>query len=379
MITRRNLPLIALLLVLASAALAAGTMTNMTENPSMPTMAPPQALAGSARYNVSDLVSDNFVRSDNSDAQLVNPWGIVFNPNGAVWIADNGTGVATLYEGDGAKQGLVVTIPPPQGGTSPSAPDGIAFNSSNDFVVSEGEDSGPAVFIFATEDGTISGWSPKANPTNAILAVDNSSKGTVYKGIAIAANGNGHFLYATDFHNAKIDVFDASFTPTTPSGSFSDPRIPSGFAPFGIANIGGDLYVTYAKQNDAKHDDVAGVGLGFVDEYDANGNLLRRFATRGPLNSPWGIAMAPGGFGRFSNTVLIGNFGDGRIHSYDLETGTLLGALRGADGHRLVIDGLWGLAFGNGVDGQPTGSLFVTSGPDGESHGIFARIDPASE
>jgi uncharacterized protein (TIGR03118 family) len=213
--------------------------------------------------------------------------------------------------------------------------------------------------------------------THAILAVDNSASEAIYKGLALAANGQGHFLYAADFHHNRIDVFDSNFHPVTLSGHFSDPRIPPRFAPFGIQNILGNLYVTYAKQDEEGEDDVTGPGLGFVDVFDANGHLLRRLISRGPLNAPWGVALAPADFGRFRNRLLIGNFGDGRINAFDLRTGEFRGTLRKASGKPIEIEGLWGLAFGNGLLNQPTKTLFFAAGPDDEEHGLYGRIDVA--
>jgi uncharacterized protein (TIGR03118 family) len=337
----------------------------------VPTIGPQ---AADSSYVKTTLVSDA-LPAKHTDPNLVNAWGIAFNPNGFVWIAANGTGVSTLYDGNGNLQSLVVTIPPPAGGTPPSAPTGIVFNSSTDFEVSKDSVSGASAFIFATEDGTISGWSPKVDATNAILAVDNSAAtGAVYKGLALAGNGTGHFLYATDFHNGKIDVFDSAFEPAVLSGSFADPLIPEGFAPFGIRNINGNLYVTYAKQDADRHDDVKGNGRGFVNVFDANGNLIRRFASRGILNSPWGLAVAPANFGEFSNRLLIGNFGDGKINAFDIATGKFLGALYRRDNVPITVNGLWGLDFGNGVEDFPTDVLFFTAGPNGESHGLFGKI-----
>lgn len=327
-------------------------------------------------YAVRDLVSDVPGSAEHTDADLVNAWGLALNPNGPAWVADNGTGVSTLYDGNGVKQALTVTIPPPANGTPPSAPTGIVFSGGSDFVVTQGASSGPSRFIFATEEGTIAGWAPNVDMTNAILVVDPPNNTAIYKGLALAGTGTGHFLYATDFHNNKIDVFDSSFHPVTMPGSFSDPRIPTGFAPFGIQNILGALYVTYAKQDEDAEDDVPGRGLGFVDVFDANGQLIRRFASRGQLNAPWGVALAPANFGRFSNAILIGNFGDGRIHAFDPQSGEPEGALRDTDGRAIAIDGLWGLAFGNGVANQPTNTLFFTAGPDDEAHGLYGRIDP---
>ena len=328
-------------------------------------------------YQTHNLVSNQDGVANHTDLHLKNAWGIAFNPNAVVWIADNGTGFSTLYDGTGAPQTLVVTIPPPAGGTGPSAPTGIVFNSSSNFVVKKESAEGSALFIFATEDGTISGWSPGVDPTNAILKVDNSASGAVYKGITLAGNGTAHFLYATDFHNGRIDVFDSSFQPAVLSGSFSDPSIPDGFAPFGIQNLNGDIYVTYAKQDADRHDDVKGKGLGYVNVFDSNGNLIRRVASKGKLNAPWGLAMAPAGFGKFSNRLLVGNFGDGKISAFDVATGKAVGTLQQSQGKDLSIDGLWGLSFGNGVKDQPTDVLFFTAGPNDEENGLYGFIEPA--
>jgi len=205
--------------------------------------------------------------------------------------------------------------------------------------------------------------------------VNNSSSEAIYKGVALAANGEGRFLLATDFHNARIDVFDKNFQPVTLSGSFEDPEIPDGFAPFGIQNLNGNIYVTYAKQDEDAEDDVAGAGLGYLNVFDANGNLIRRVASGGALNAPWGVAIAPADFGVFSNRLLIGNFGDGLINAYDLATGEFLGQLNDGNGNPISIDGLWGIAFGNGVQGQPTNVLFFAAGPNDESGGIYGRIE----
>ncbi len=330
--------------------------------------------AASSNYQQNNLVSDISGLAKAHDPRLVNAWGIAFHPNGFAWVADNGTGTATAYDGLGNNMD-VITIPPPA--RSPqgtiAAPTGIVFNLPSDFEVTK---DNPSTFIFATEDGTISGWNPNVDPDKAILKVDNSSSGAVYKGIAIAANGTGRFLYATDFHNNKIDVFDKDFNQITSlSCRFSDPKMPGGFAPFGIHNVRGNLYVTYAKQNAAKHDDVEGKGLGFVDVYDANGCLIRRVVTRGQLNAPWGIAVAPANFGKFSNTLLIGNFGDGRINAFDIGSGNFRGALRTDKGKPLVIDGLWGIAFGNGVNNQPINALFFAAGPNNENDGLFGTVE----
>ncbi|HEY7057001.1 MAG TPA: TIGR03118 family protein [Vicinamibacterales bacterium] len=334
---------------------------------------------GNALYSVHDLVADaGGPKADHSDADLVNAWGIVVNPTAFVWVADNGAGVATLYDGAGVKQSLVVMVPPSDTGSPPSVPTGLVYSGGSDFLVKSGVLSRPSRFIFAAEDGSISGWAPNVDGTHAILAVPHSTDGAVYKGLALGGNGTGHLLYAADFHNNKIDVFDAAFQPTTVPGGFRDPQLPPGFAPFNIQNILGNLYVMYAKQDKEKTDEEKGVGLGFVDVFDANGQLIRRFASRGRLNAPWGIALAPGDFGRFSNMLLIGNFGDGRINAFDLNSGQFRGQMRTSDHRVLSIDGLWGLAFGNGVASQPTSTLFFTAGPGDESQGLYGKIEAAN-
>jgi uncharacterized protein (TIGR03118 family) len=330
-------------------------------------------------YQVTDLVSDGSVPANHTDPNLINAWGLAFNPNGFAWVAANGTGKATLYDGQGNPQSLVVTIPSAAGGAVPGNPTGIVFNGTGQFAVQLlGGAAASSAFIFASEDGTISAWAPSVSPTNAILTANNSASGAIYKGLALAANGEGNFLYATDFHNAKIDVFDMNFQQVTLSGSFQDPGIPEGFAPFGIQNLNGNLYVTYAQQDEDAEDDVKGPGLGFVNVFDANGHLIRRVASQGALNAPWGLAIAPADFGQFSNRLLVGNFGDGLINSYDEATGQFLGELHDSSGNPISIDGLWGLAFGNGIQGQPTNVLFFTAGPNDEESGLYGRIEAIS-
>lgn len=335
-----------------------------------------QAAPPGTFYHPRNLVSDGAIPADHFDPNLVNAWGIAFNPFGPVWVADNGTGVSTLYDGTGNRIPLVVQIPSPTS-SSGGAVTGIVYNGSSGFVVTENAVSGASRFLFDTEDGLIAGWAPNVDSTHAVKVIDESGSGAVYKGIAITATGRGANLYATDFHNARIDVFDASFHPVAmPGSAFQDSHIPHGFAPFGIAAIGGDLYVTYAKQDAARHDDVKGAGLGYVDIYDPSGKLLRRFAARGVLNAPWGIALAPAGFGASSNLLLIGNFGDGRINAFDAASGASMGSLHSSSSQAIQIDGLWGLAFGNGYDNQPVNTLFFTAGPQAESHGLYGRITP---
>ena len=328
-----------------------------------------------------NLVADVQAAATTPDGHLVNAWGIVHGPATPFWISDNGTGVSTLYDGSGqlfpTADPLVVTIPPPTGSApgTVAKPTGIVFNgSTTDFVINEGANAAASLFIFATEDGTISGWSNKVDPGTAILKVDNSASGAIYKGLALASNGTANFLYATNFNAGRVEVFNNEFGPATPSGSFVDPNLPTGFAPFGIAAIGGNLYVTYAEQDDNKEDDVKGAGNGFVDVFSATGTLMSRFATRGTLNSPWGVVQAPAGFGSLGNAILVGNFGDGRINAFDSK-GTFLGQL--TDGQKtLAIDGLWGLEFGNGGNGGAVNTLYFTAGPDDEMHGLFGMLEP---
>lgn len=336
----------------------------------------PAVQAGGFFYEQRNLVSDGSIPADHTDPNLVNAWGVAFNPFGFVWVANAETGTSTLYDGDGNVQSLVVQIPSPTDDNGGGAPTGIVFNASNGFVVGKGGVSGPSRFLFATEDGVIAGWAPNVDVTHAVRAVNNSTSGAIYKGLALSAGGSGQLLYATDFFNAKVDVFDSAFQPVTlPAGAFTDSRIPSGFAPFGIQAIGGNLYVTYAKQNAGRTEEIPGRGLGYVDVYDPNGRLLRRVASRGALNAPWGVALAPTGFGAFANTLLIGNFGDGRINAYEQLFGIPLGSLRGTNGRSIEIDGLWGIAFGNGFVNQPVNTLFFAAGPDDETHGLYGRLD----
>jgi uncharacterized protein (TIGR03118 family) len=332
--------------------------------------------ADAGRYQQRNLVSDGFIAAEHVDPHLVNAWGVAFNPFGFVWVADADGNVSTLYDGDGNVNPLVVQIPSPAAGTGGN-PTGIVFNGSNGFVVTNGSASGASRFLFATEQGVIAGWAPNVDVTHALRAVDHSGAGAIYKGLALSGGGSGQLLYATDFFNARVDVFDSSFHPVAlADGAFTDPRLPAGYAPFGIQALGGDIYVTYAKQNADRDEEVTGRGLGFVDVYDPNGMLLRRVASRGALNAPWGLALAPAGFGGFGGALLVGNFGDGRLNGYDPMFGEALGSLRGTDGKPVEVDGLWGIAFGNGLLHQPVDTLFFAAGPDDEEHGLYGRLDP---
>jgi uncharacterized protein (TIGR03118 family) len=330
-------------------------------------------------YRAHALVSDGAVPADVVDPNLVNPWGVAFNPNAVVWVADNGKGVSTLYDGTGKIVPLVVKIPPAAIGDGLGHPTGVVFNSSPDFVVTKAGVSGPSVFLFAGEDGSISGWSPGVDLNRAVRAVDHSSLGSIYKGLAIGGDGTQHLIYVTDFHNRRVEVYDAKFHRITRPGAFEDDAVPPNFAPFGIQNVGGDIYVTYAKQDSDAEDDVAGPGLGMVDVFDPRGMLVRRLVTRGALNAPWGIAMAPASFGMFGGALLIGNFGDGAINAYDPVNGRYLGALRDVNGKVLRLDGLWGIAFGNGVASQRSNALFYAAGPNDEKDGVYGVIRAATQ
>jgi uncharacterized protein (TIGR03118 family) len=329
----------------------------------------PAALA-LGHYKRHNLVSDQAGKADLMDPDLVNAWGLAFGPDTPAWVADNGTDVATLYTGDVAgspvaKVPLTVSIP---GG----APTGQVFNGSNQFVVHAGSNSGPANFIFSSEAGKITAWSQNVPPPTKARTVA-SVHDAIFKGLAIAKTGNGHRLYATDFHKGRVDVWNGSFDRVHRKGAFRDRKIPDRYAPFGIESVHGHIFVTYAKQDADAEDDVPGAHRGFVDVFDTKGNLLRRFASHGPLNSPWGIAKAPKGFGPASGALLIGNFGNGHINAYDPKSSQLLGPLENKMGHKLRIDGLWALKFGNGVIGTPKTLLF-TAGPDDESHGLFGHV-----
>jgi uncharacterized protein (TIGR03118 family) len=299
------------------------------------------------------------------DAALVNPWGIVFNPSGFVWVANNHSNTSTVYDGNGVKQ-LEVALPD---GTDPT---GIVYNGSADF-------SG-ALFIFDGEGGMLASWGP-SNGTSAVSRFT-ASDGAVYKGLAIANNGSGNFLYATDFHNGKVDVFGSTFAKQSASSfPFTDPSPPqTGFAPFGIQAITSgtttQIYVAYAKTTTGSDDETAGAGLGYIDVFTTNGGFVRHLTNAGVLDAPWGMALAPSNFGAFSGDLLVGNFGDGKVHAFD-PNGTSVasvGALQTAAGADIVLEGLWGIAFGNGINSQPTNALFFAAGPNDELNGIYGKI-----
>ena len=321
-------------------------------------------------YNVYPLISDSSaVAAPLADTSLVNGWGLSASATSPWWSSNNKTNTSTLYTGVGSKNALTVSVPGGPTGT-------VANPSTSDFAVSQGNATGAARFLFDTQAGTIMGWTPAVNGTAAVTAVDNSSKGAVYDGLAILNSR----LYAADFHNARIDSFDASWKPL--SLPFSDPKIPAGWAPFNVQALGGNLYVTYAQQDKAKKVNVAGGGLGYVDEFTPDGTLVARVASKGkpnaPLNAPWGLALAPSNFGAYSGDLLVGNFGNGRISAYQLRSSdnkwVYKGQLRVANGTPITIDGLWAIGFGNGAGAGPTNNLYFLAGPTGQSHGLFGFI-----
>ncbi|MBI1394932.1 MAG: TIGR03118 family protein [Betaproteobacteria bacterium] len=316
----------------------------------------------SAAYTRTDLVADQPGAASLVDPHLVNAWGLSYGPGGPFWISANGTGETTVYDGSGATILAPVSIPPLAG----SSPTGQVFNGGSGF--------GGSIFLFGTEEGAIAGWNGGAS---ALTLVDNGGSGAIYKGLALAGTGQEKRLYAADFHNGRIDSFASDFTSVLP-GAFVDPTLPSGYAPFNIQNLGGTLYVAYALQDAAGRDEVAGAGLGIVDAFDGSGNLLRRVATGGALDAPWGLALAPTDFGEFGTALLVGNFGDGLIHAYDPVTGALLGTMLTPQATPIVIDGLWGILFGNGGSAGSTSDLYFAAGPDGEAHGLFGRLSVAA-
>jgi uncharacterized protein (TIGR03118 family) len=322
---------------------------------------PLQAAEGNS-YTVTPLVSDVPGAAPVLDPNLQNAWGLTASSTSPWWVADNGTSVSTLYNGDGVKQGLTVIV------GIDSGPTGTVFNGGSGFQVTNGTTSAAARFIFDGEDGVLRGWAPSVDGTHALVAAM-GDPGAIFKGLAIADNK----LYAADFHNNEVAVFDSTWHLVD---RFTDPGLPNGYAPFGIQTLGGNIFVTFAKQDADAEDEVAGQGRGFVDEFDTSGNLIRRVAQHGQLNAPWGLAQAPSDFGRFSGDLLVGNFGDGQINAYELGASgqyTHKGELR-ESGHQITIDGLWALEFGNDGNAGHKNELFFTAGPNDESNGLFGKI-----
>jgi uncharacterized protein (TIGR03118 family) len=315
-------------------------------------------------YTVTKLVGDDAsLGAPTVDANLVNAWGLAFSGGGTLWVSNNASHTSTLYNGAGVKSALIVTIPSATSANG-GAPTGIVFNSTTDFVIPGGV---KANFIFAGEDGTIVGWSSGATGT---IVANRSTNDAVYKGLALASNGGANFLYATNFKGNAVDVFDKTFKYVS---SFTDSVVPSGYAPFGIHTINGQLWVTFAKQQGpSNEDDLKGPGNGFVDIFNPDGTKVKRLVSNGRLNSPWAVVMAPTTFGSAGGDVLIGNFGDGRIGAYDPNTGEFKGYLHDSTNVPLTIDGLWDLTFG--VGSAPATSLYFSAGPSNETHGLVGTL-----
>src|SRR5690348_7817706 len=371
----RSLVLVIALLAIGAVAASAGVARSANAG----------GIAGRS-YVQTNLVSDIPGLAAHTDPNLKNPWGTSVGPATPIWVSDNHAGLATLYDSAGNPQPLQVAVPaPPSAGPGAvGAPDGQAFNTldpnSTDFVISKNGKSGPAFFLFATEDGTIAGWNPNVDKGNAVIAADRSTStdsagdvGANYKGLALVSTPQGKFIYATSFRFGKVDVFDSHFNLVN---SFTDPTIPAGFAPFGIHNIGGTLYVTFAKQGPGKADDDAGPGNGFVDVFAPNGDLLQRLDSGGKLDSPWAVTLAPSTFGAFGGDILVGNFGNGRIHAYNQTTGAFEGTLSRPHGGPVVIDGLWGLRFAPTTPAAGPNTLFFTAGLNHEADGLFGTLVP---
>jgi uncharacterized protein (TIGR03118 family) len=353
----------------------------------------------STGFSLTPLASDIPGLAPLTDPYLKNPWGVSFNPTGYFWLSEEGSGVSDLLDAGGNLQQLVVGIP--SAGWKAGQATGTVFYGGDGFTISENGVTGASRFLFAGLDGTISGWNSRVDDTHALVVVNNSSRGAAYTGLALLSGSDSpgeSYLVAANFRAGTLDVFDDDFHPVTSSTGFRDPNLPAGFYPFNVQNIGGLLYVTYARHPTHRSGSTAGstaagsaasppgrysadsgTGGGFVDVFSPGGVLLRRFASGGPLNSPWGLALAPAGFGSFSGALLVGNNGDGRINAFDPASGAFLGALTDSQGQPLVIDGLWGLSFGNGHLAGPWNTLYFSAGIDHLKHGLFGAIrDPAA-
>jgi uncharacterized protein (TIGR03118 family) len=319
-------------------------------------------------YTQTNLISDGSVKAQQTDPNLINPWGVAIGQQTPFWINDAGTGLSEVYDGGINKQ-FIVTIPPAAGSKNSGSPTGIAFNASTtDFVLKQGSS---AQFLFDSLDGTISAWN--SNLTNAVTVVDNSTAGAVYTGLAIANNGAGNFILAANLASGKIDVFDTKFAPANLQGTFVDPSLPQGFAPFNVHVLNNQVYVMYAMQTPNGGPPTAGAGAGFVSVFDTNGNFVKRAITGGNLNAPWGLTLAPSSFGAFASTLLVGNFGDGTINAYDPNTFALIGQLQDATGKVLVNDRLWEILFGQNGTGDPN-TLYFSAGVNNEKGGLFGSI-----
>ena len=310
-----------------------------------------------AQYTATTLVKNT---GKTGDKQLINPWGLVYGPGGPFWLSDQGSGLSTLYDGTGVKQSLIVTIPPASG-TVLGSPTGIVFNGSQEFKIL----TWTSAFLFATLDGTISGWS-HFDPSTALIGVNNSASGAVYTGLAITNKPSSNFLYAADFANNKVDVYNGTFKFVN---SFTDTNLPAGFAPFGIQDINGQVYVTFAATN--------GAAGGYIDIFNEDGTFVKTLIHGKPLNQPWGFAVAPSNFGALSNTLLISNnTNSGTINGFNPTTGAFVGTVKTAAGKAIHINQLWGIEFGGGTPANGnTNQLFYTAGPKNNLNGLFGVIN----
>jgi uncharacterized protein (TIGR03118 family) len=326
-----------------------------------------EVVAGDDFTIVNEVSDQAAVGAPTTDPLLVNSWGLSSAPGGPLWVANNGTGTSTLYDPNSfGKISLNVTIPGPGGSTS--APTGTVFTSfnGNSFRVSEGGTTGHSLFLFDSEDGLITGWAPSVDFTNALVAVDHSAQGDVFKGLTLLNNGAAPLLYAADFAHNRVEVFNNQFNQIA---SFTDPSLPAGYGPFNVQSLNGLVYVTFALHGEG-HDEAHGPGLGYVDVFTTSGHKISTLVAGGPLNAPWGLTIAPASFGQFAGDLLVGNFGDGKINAFNPTTGAFVGTLNSSAGAPLSIDGLWALRNG------PDGVVVFSSGPNDENHGLVGVIRP---
>ncbi|MEO8657131.1 MAG: TIGR03118 family protein [Bryobacteraceae bacterium] len=325
-------------------------------------------------YTITQLTSDVAGVGTFTDTKLVNAWGLARSPTGPWWVNANGTGLSLVYDamGDPGSSPVIVSVQVPAGGTPPSAPTGLVFNSTTAFPLTPGN---PSLFLFVTEGGTIAGWNPAVSPSHAITKIDNSTTGAVYKGVALGMLNGANVLYAANFHAGTVEVYRGDFAKVPlDTTAFVDPMVPAGYGPFNVANIGGLIYVAYAKQDPDAKDDVPGPGFGYVTIFNADGTMVRRLQHGSWMNAPWAIVQAGSNFGSMSGMIIVGNFGNGSVVGFDATTGAVAAIMRGPNGKAVVIPGLWGLGFGNDGAGGPSSSLYFAAGGRSEAHGLFGTL-----
>lgn len=335
----------------------------------------PRRFLSATSYTEQDLVSNQSGTTPHTDTRLKNPWGLAVGPKG-IEVADNATGKGTMYDATGKNVVATVTVPGPGGGRGTrGAPTGVAYNGRAD-AFKIGKTTKSAQFIFVTEQGTIDAWSGLKSDATATIVLDNGSgaDGASYTGADVSTFRGKPYLFAADFANGQVDVINSSFKNTHVVGRFADPNLPSGYAPFNVTNVGGQLWVAFAKRDNSTGDEIHGAGLGVIDVFGTDGKLQRRLTGGGQLNAPWGISKAPGNFGVFSNDILVGNFGDGKVTAFDPTDGTNLGQLSNASNVPIVLDGLWGIAFGNGHAGNLKNGLYFAAGINDEADGLYGRL-----